>query len=168
MCSTNVCNTIGCEMFPTLRCNMDRLPCGWQVSLYKFIRLAGDLLPPPLYVPYIDMLIGLSSNPQSAHYCFDLLKVNGMAYGRSNLVMYSSSFNSNSLPYDYHLRSCKHCDLWCKGEGLLPCDLHCYTDICHLTLYIQSLIQTLLILLTCQNLIKQRLFWVFLPFSLCK
>lgn len=54
----------------------------WQVSLYKFIRLAGDLLPPPLYVPYIDMLIGLSSNPQSAHYCFDLLKVNGMGSGR--------------------------------------------------------------------------------------
>lgn len=52
-----------------------------QVSLYKFIRLAGDLLPPSLYVPYIDMLIGLSSNPQSAHYCFDLLKINGMGSG---------------------------------------------------------------------------------------
>ncbi|XP_061177614.1 nuclear pore complex protein Nup205-like isoform X2 [Saccostrea echinata] len=52
-----------------------------QVSLYKFVRLAGDLLPPSLYVPYIQMLIGLSSNPQSAHYCFDLLKVNGMGSG---------------------------------------------------------------------------------------
>ncbi|XP_056015581.1 nuclear pore complex protein Nup205-like isoform X3 [Ostrea edulis] len=52
-----------------------------QVSLYKFVRLAGDLLPVSLYVPYIDMLIGLSSNPQSAHFCFDLLKVNGMGSG---------------------------------------------------------------------------------------
>ncbi|XP_062568541.1 nuclear pore complex protein Nup205-like [Saccostrea cucullata] len=29
------------------------------VSLYKFVHLAGDLLPPSLYVPYIQMLIGL-------------------------------------------------------------------------------------------------------------
>lgn len=66
-------------------CNVEKYIGGilhWQVSLYKFIRLAGDLLPPSLYVPYIDMLIGLSSNPQSAHYCFDLLKINGMGSGR--------------------------------------------------------------------------------------
>ncbi|KAJ8314739.1 hypothetical protein KUTeg_006889 [Tegillarca granosa] len=52
-----------------------------QVSLNKFVRLAGDLLPPSLYIPYINMLTGLSSNQQSAHHCFDLLKTNGMGSG---------------------------------------------------------------------------------------
>ncbi|CAG2238144.1 NUP192 [Mytilus edulis] len=52
-----------------------------QVSLNKFIRLAGDLLPPSLYVPYINMLTGLASNTQSALHCFELLKANGLASG---------------------------------------------------------------------------------------
>ncbi|CAC5405169.1 NUP205 [Mytilus coruscus] len=52
-----------------------------QVSLNKFIRLAGDLLPPSLYVPYINMLTGLASNSQSALHCFELLKANGLASG---------------------------------------------------------------------------------------
>ena len=46
----------------------------FQVSLYKFVRLAGDLLPAPLFVPYIEMLCGLSNSPQAAHHCFNLLK----------------------------------------------------------------------------------------------
>ena len=50
-----------------------------QVSLYKFVRLAGDLLSPPLYLPYIRMLTGLANGPQCAHHCFNLLKTNGMA-----------------------------------------------------------------------------------------
>ena len=45
-----------------------------QVSLNKFVRLAGDLLPPPLFVPYMEMLSGLSNSPQAAHHCFNLLK----------------------------------------------------------------------------------------------
>ena len=35
-----------------------------QVSLYKFLRLAGDLLMPSLYTPYILMLASLSRNSQ--------------------------------------------------------------------------------------------------------
>ena len=46
----------------------------FQVSLYKFVRLAGDLLPAPLFVPYIEMLCGLSNSPQAAHHCFNLLR----------------------------------------------------------------------------------------------
>eukprot|EP00057_Strongylocentrotus_purpuratus_P025366 XP_011679840.1 PREDICTED: nuclear pore complex protein Nup205 [Strongylocentrotus purpuratus] len=49
-----------------------------QVSLFKFVRMAGDLLPPSLYIPYLHMLQGLAHGPQSAHHCFNLLKANGM------------------------------------------------------------------------------------------
>ncbi|XP_002740701.1 nuclear pore complex protein Nup205 [Saccoglossus kowalevskii] len=52
-----------------------------QVSLYKFVRIAGDLLPPSLYVPYIKMLTGLANGPQCAHHCFNLLKANGISAG---------------------------------------------------------------------------------------
>lgn len=45
-----------------------------QVSLNKFLRLAGDLLLPPLFVPYLDMLTGLANSPEAAHHCFNLLK----------------------------------------------------------------------------------------------
>ena len=45
-----------------------------KVSLNKFVRLAGDLLPPPLFVPYMEMLSGLANSPQAAHHCFNLLK----------------------------------------------------------------------------------------------
>lgn len=44
------------------------------VSLFKFVRLAGDMVPATLFVPYIKMLCGLSSNHQSARYCFNMLK----------------------------------------------------------------------------------------------
>ncbi len=49
----------------------------FQISLYKFVRHAGDLLPPSLYIPYIQMLTGLANGPQSAHHCYNLLKTNG-------------------------------------------------------------------------------------------
>uniref|UniRef100_T1JB70 Partial AB-hydrolase lipase domain-containing protein n=1 Tax=Strigamia maritima TaxID=126957 RepID=T1JB70_STRMM len=48
-----------------------------QVNLFKFVRLAGDLLPPSLYVPYIQMLSTLSKAQMCAHHCFNLLKLNG-------------------------------------------------------------------------------------------
>ncbi|XP_072164969.1 nuclear pore complex protein Nup205-like [Diadema setosum] len=54
-----------------------------QVSLFKFVRMAGDLLPPSLYIPYLHLLTGLSNGPQSAHQCFNLLKANGMGAGGS-------------------------------------------------------------------------------------
>nr|XP_054774519.1 nuclear pore complex protein Nup205-like [Lytechinus pictus] len=49
-----------------------------QVSLFKFVRMAGDLLPPSLYIPYLHMIQGVSNSHQSAHHCFNLLKANGM------------------------------------------------------------------------------------------
>lgn len=45
-----------------------------SVSLFKFIRLAGDMLPSSLFVPYITMLSGLSSSQQTARHCFNMLK----------------------------------------------------------------------------------------------
>ena len=47
-----------------------------QIALYKFVRLAGDLLMPSLFVPYITMLTGLADTPASAPHCFKLLKLN--------------------------------------------------------------------------------------------
>jgi nuclear pore complex protein Nup205 len=47
-----------------------------QIALYKFVRLAGDLLMPSLFVPYIEMLAGLADSPASAVHCFNLLKMN--------------------------------------------------------------------------------------------
>ncbi|KAK2179080.1 hypothetical protein NP493_515g00009 [Ridgeia piscesae] len=65
-----------------------------QVSLHKFVRLAGDLLPPPLYIPYISMLSGLASSQQCAHHCFNLLKMNGMAGGQVSTVSWDHFFVS--------------------------------------------------------------------------
>ncbi|XP_060535293.1 nuclear pore complex protein Nup205 [Cylas formicarius] len=45
-----------------------------SVSLFKFIRLAGEMLPSTLFVPFIKMLSGLSSSPQTARHCFNMLK----------------------------------------------------------------------------------------------
>ncbi|RZF40837.1 hypothetical protein LSTR_LSTR003347 [Laodelphax striatellus] len=47
-----------------------------QVSLFKFVRQSGDLLPPTLFVPYMKMLASLSSSQQAARQCFTLLKLN--------------------------------------------------------------------------------------------
>ena len=47
-----------------------------QIALYKFVRLAGDLLMPSLFVPYVTMLTGLADSPASAPHCFKLLKLN--------------------------------------------------------------------------------------------
>lgn len=44
------------------------------VSLFKFVKLGGDVLPPILFVPYLTMLASLASSPQAARYCFTLLK----------------------------------------------------------------------------------------------
>lgn len=45
-----------------------------SVCLFKFMRLAGELLPQILFIPYLKMLAGLSGNPQSARSAFNLLK----------------------------------------------------------------------------------------------
>ncbi|XP_019749608.1 nuclear pore complex protein Nup205 [Hippocampus comes] len=52
-----------------------------QVVLSKFVRQMGDLLPSTLYISYLRMLKGLANGPQSAHYCFSLLKTNGASHG---------------------------------------------------------------------------------------
>lgn len=44
-----------------------------SAALFRFIKLAGDVLPTPLFVPYITMLSGLASSQQTARYCFNLL-----------------------------------------------------------------------------------------------
>ncbi|KAM7343656.1 nuclear pore complex protein Nup205 [Cochliomyia hominivorax] len=45
-----------------------------SVSLFKFIRLAGELLPTTLFVPYLKMIAGLASCERSARCTFNLLK----------------------------------------------------------------------------------------------
>ncbi|XP_023291874.2 nuclear pore complex protein Nup205 [Lucilia cuprina] len=45
-----------------------------SVSLFKFIRLAGELLPSTLFVPYLKMIAGLASCDRSARCTFNLLK----------------------------------------------------------------------------------------------
>ena len=72
----------------------------FQISLFKFVRLAGDLLPPTLYIPYIRMLSGLSNGPQSAHHCFNLLKTNGMpSGGHASTVSWDHFFMSMNQYY---------------------------------------------------------------------
>lgn len=65
-----------------------------QVVLSKFVRQMGDLLPSTLYISYLRMLKGLANGPQSAHYCFSLLKTNGASHGKRNemIAVNSSRF----------------------------------------------------------------------------
>ncbi len=68
-----------------------------QVSLYKFVRLAGDLLMPSLYVPYLNLLVSLSGHPQAALHCFNLLKLNGLSGGHqqgANTISWDHFFGS--------------------------------------------------------------------------
>ncbi|KAF6038170.1 NUP205 [Bugula neritina] len=62
-----------------------------KVSLHKFLRLAGELIPPPLFVPYLKMLEGLSSSETGAIHCFNLLKTNGE---HSSTVSWDHIFSS--------------------------------------------------------------------------
>lgn len=77
----------------------ERLPQR-QVALYKFVRLAGDLLMPSLYTPYIKFLTSLSSSGQTALHCFNLLKINGMSSG----VRTNQSGNA-SVSWDHFFHS---------------------------------------------------------------
>ncbi|XP_077372044.1 nuclear pore complex protein Nup205 [Festucalex cinctus] len=56
-------------------------PTHKQMVLSKFVRQMGDLLPSTLYISYLRMLKGLASGPHCAHYCFSLLKTNGVSHG---------------------------------------------------------------------------------------
>lgn len=55
------------------------------VSLFKFIRLAGELLPTTLFIPYLKMIAGLSSCEKSARNTFNLLKQSNGLSGSSTL-----------------------------------------------------------------------------------
>ncbi|XP_013384593.1 nuclear pore complex protein Nup205 [Lingula anatina] len=70
-----------------------------QISLFKFVRLAGDLLPASLYIPYINMLTGLANGPQCAHHCFNLLKSNAMGGGHASTVSWDHFFLSLNQYY---------------------------------------------------------------------
>ncbi|XP_055390089.1 nuclear pore complex protein Nup205 [Condylostylus longicornis] len=64
-----------------------------SVSLFKFIRLAGDLLPPILFVPYMKMLAGLSSSEHAARCAFNLLK-QGSGLTNSTTISWDHFFGS--------------------------------------------------------------------------
>lgn len=63
------------------------------MALYKFIRLAGDLLPPSLYISYTSMLCGLANGERAAHQAFTLLKQNSSG-GQNNLISWEHFFSS--------------------------------------------------------------------------
>ncbi|XP_077483269.1 nuclear pore complex protein Nup205 isoform X1 [Amblyomma americanum] len=54
---------------------------GDKRQLSKFVRLAGDVLPAPLFVPYVSALSSLARTPIGAWHCFQLLKSNGKLAG---------------------------------------------------------------------------------------
>ncbi|XP_057313200.1 nuclear pore complex protein Nup205-like isoform X1 [Hydractinia symbiolongicarpus] len=65
-----------------------------KLMLNKFVRLAGDILLQPLYVPYISMLTSLSNNEQSASYCFRLLSNGSTERGGACSVSWDHFFAS--------------------------------------------------------------------------
>lgn len=67
------------------------------VALFKFIRLAGDMIPSTAFVPYINMLSGLSSCPQAARHCFNMLKQ--INPGLSNTISWDHFFMSFNQYY---------------------------------------------------------------------
>lgn len=69
-----------------------------SVSLFKFIRLAGDLLPATLFVPYLKMLYGLSSSEKAARNTFNLLK-QGSGIPVSNTISWDHFFGSLTRYY---------------------------------------------------------------------
>ncbi|CAB0036829.1 unnamed protein product [Trichogramma brassicae] len=87
---------------------LNRLPSR-QVALFKFIRLAGEVLPPGLFVPYIHMLAALASSNQAARQAFNFLKPNG-----------SASLNTISWDHFFNSLNRYHCNL--RQELPLPQD----------------------------------------------
>ena len=76
-----------------------------QVSLYKFIRLAGDLLMPSLYAPYVGLLVNLSGHPDAALHCFNLLKLNGGQGDRGGSTVSWDHFFASLHQYFANLRT---------------------------------------------------------------
>uniref|UniRef100_UPI00358F7403 nuclear pore complex protein Nup205 isoform X2 n=1 Tax=Myxine glutinosa TaxID=7769 RepID=UPI00358F7403 len=84
-------------------------PMSKEVSLSKFVRQTGDLLPPSLYLPYLCMLRGLANGSKCAHYCFNLLKTNGTGIvesiqGMSGGIVSWEHFFHSLHAYHEHLK----------------------------------------------------------------
>ena len=75
---------------------INRLPSR-QVALFKFVRLAGEILPAGLFVPYLKMIASLASSPPAARQAFNFLKPNGSS--GSTTISWDHFFNSLSRYY---------------------------------------------------------------------
>lgn len=100
------------KSFETCRLN---LSVHLQMALFKFVRMAGDLLPPSLYVPYLEMLRGLSNGKQSASCCFNLLKMNGTGGGGGKHYR-----NCNKNDHSGRIQ----CENFTKEKNIPHCQLH--------------------------------------------
>lgn len=69
-----------------------------QVALFKFVRLAGEILPAGLFVSYLKMIASLASSPQAAQQAFNFLKPNGSS--ASTTISWDHFFKSLSQYYD--------------------------------------------------------------------
>ncbi|XP_054727442.1 nuclear pore complex protein Nup205 [Anastrepha obliqua] len=77
-----------------------------SVSLFKFIRLAGELLPSTLFVSYLKMIAGLTSCERSARNTFNLLKQASGLTGSTTLSW--EHFFGSLIQYYSNLRQ-EHC-----------------------------------------------------------
>ncbi|EDV27160.1 uncharacterized protein TRIADDRAFT_22433, partial [Trichoplax adhaerens] len=90
-CQTDIGTTYGAT---SMGVSYRGRPSYRQVNLFKFVRLAGDLLPAFLYVPYVEMLMGLATGPQAAYFCYLLLKSNSSGHGGGASVSWDHVFYS--------------------------------------------------------------------------
>lgn len=67
------------------------------ISLFKFVRQSGELLPPTIFAQYIKMITSLASCPQAARHTFNLLKQNGS--GNVGVISWDHFFNSLNQYY---------------------------------------------------------------------
>ncbi|XP_046735126.1 nuclear pore complex protein Nup205 [Diprion similis] len=72
-----------------------------QVALFKFVRLAGEVLPSGLFGPYLKMLASLASSLPAARQAFNFLKLNGPS--GATTISWDHFFNSLSRYY-FNLR----------------------------------------------------------------
>ncbi|KAK5642892.1 hypothetical protein RI129_009059 [Pyrocoelia pectoralis] len=69
-----------------------------SVTLFKFIKMAGDAIPSSLFVSFLNMVSSLSTYQQSARHCFNMLKQsNG---GRNSTISWDHFFLSFNQYYN--------------------------------------------------------------------
>lgn len=73
-----------------------------SISLFKFVRLAGEMLPATLFVPYLRFLSSLCSSQQAARFCFNLLKQSGPGNAGSPVTW--DHFFASFAQYYHNLR----------------------------------------------------------------